>query len=305
VPTSQSAPAENQAALPSGYRAFDSGSSGFRLALAPGWSGPQIEVQSTILTDPSGRGRFLIHYESATTQDLDAAAAIAMIELTGGTGGARTSSQDTVVAGLRGRQIIASFLAGGAVARIEVYVMVDPDRFWFLALASPQEVFDSDRVDFERMVLSFGFKVALPVPEARVALGRPAPVFDLRGPAGSRLVLAAVRGPVVVNFFASWCPSCREEMPMLQARVDRSNGRFTVMGITVHDDTIAVPGFIREAGVRFPVGYDTSGETASRYVVGGVPATFFLDARHVLRQTVIGPLTADSLERGLKSAGAA
>lgn len=94
-------------------------------------------------------------------------------------------------------------------------------------------------------------------------------------------------------------------MPLLQSRADRSGGRLTIVGIATHDDPGTVPGFLKEVGVRFPVGYDSNGETTARYQVPGVPATFFLDAKHILRQTVVGPLTKDSLEAGLRAAGVA
>lgn len=287
-------------ALPEGYARYDSAKLGFLLGLPPGWSTSSEQPEGVAFRDPSGQGTVLVHVESADTRRLDEAMGLVMYELTGGTAGNLVSRSDTRVAGLPAKQLIASFVAGGVVERIETHVLIDSERIWSLTLATPPDVFDGDRVDYERMVLTFRLKASRLTPAARAAEGRPAPAFDLPAPASKRLTLASLKGPLVLNFFASWCPSCREEMPLLQSRVDRAQGRFQVAGIATHDDPAAADAFARELKMRFPIGFDANGQVADRYQVGGLPVTFFLDSSHVLRRTVVGPLSKDTLEDGLR-----
>jgi len=109
----------------------------------------------------------------------------------------------------------------------------------------------------------------------------------------------------VVNFFASWCAPCREEMPLLAQRAKAAGGRFTVLGMDTQDDASRVPDFLKGLGVGFPIGYDRDGRLSQAYLLPGVPGTFFLDSRHVVRDLVYGPLTAESLQHGLRAAGMA
>jgi len=128
---------------------------------------------------------------------------------------------------------------------------------------------------------------------------RPAPPEDRRaapelvlprldGP--GRLRLAEYRGrPVVVNFWASWCGPCREEMPML-ARFAQGQRRVAVLGVAVNDAPSDSRAFAREAGVRFPLGVDRDAATAGRFGVSGLPVTVFVDAQGRVVRTVAGPV---------------
>jgi hypothetical protein len=94
-------------------------------------------------------------------------------------------------------------------------------------------------------------------------------------------------------------------MPLLASRAATAARRFTVLGVDTRDDTSAVPGFLKELKVGFAVGYDSTGEVGDHYQLPGVPATFFLDSKHVLRKSVLGPLSSETLEQARWTAGAA
>ena len=282
--------------LPAGYTAYDGGKLGFRFELAGGqvpanWDGVSF-------ADPSGQGTLLVHVEQARSADLDAATGVVMFELTDGGGVPHASMADSRLAGRPASWVKGDFTAAGPAQRIEAIVMLEGGRAWVLALAGPAASLATDEAAFDAMRASFQLRSApvLPPAPAEVALDRPAPGFA---------ELDRIKGPVVLNFFASWCGPCREEMPLLAQRAKAAGGRFTVLGMDTQDDTSKVPDFLKGLGVGFPTGYDRDGHLYQAYLLPGVPGTFFLDAHHVVRDLVYGPLTADTLQRGLHAAGAA
>jgi cytochrome c biogenesis protein CcmG/thiol:disulfide interchange protein DsbE len=237
----------------------------------------------------------LVHLEPAASADLTATAGVVMFELTGGSGASGGSESDGTLAGLPARRARGGFDAGGATQRIDALVAVESGRAWALVLAGRPEPVARDQADFDRMAATFrltGRQAALP---ARAALGQPAPRFA---------ELDRIRGPVVLNFYATWCAPCRQEMPMLAQRAAQSRGRFTVLVMETRDDPALGPGFLKELGLNFgSAGYDPDGKLSEQYQLPGVPGTFFLDSRHVVRQWVLGPLTASSLDAGIRDSG--
>jgi thiol-disulfide isomerase/thioredoxin len=282
--------------LPAGYSLFDGGKLGFRFGLPSGWQQAAPPSPDGVnFTDPSRLGSLLVHIGHARSTDLDVAAGAAMFDLTGGSGAAGGGATGTTLAGRPARWVRGGFEAAGAMQQIEAVVMVEGGRAWVLALAGPAERVSVDDADFGRMRASFQL-LATPSLPPQVALDAPAPTFS---------ELSRIQGPVVLNFFASWCGPCRQEMPLLAQRARASGGRFTVLGVDTQDDASQVPGFLKGLGVRFPVGYDRDGHLGQEYLLPGVPATFFLDSRHVVRDLVYGPLATDTLQHGLRAAGAA
>jgi thiol-disulfide isomerase/thioredoxin len=283
-------------ALPSGFSLYDGGPLGFRFGLAPGWHRAAAPAPDGVnFADASNRGALLVHVGRARSADLGAATGAAMFDLTGGSGAAGGSESATTLAGRTARRVQGGFEAAGAMQRIEAVVMVDGGLAWVLALAGPPDRFSADGPDFDRMRASFQLLARRPSLPVQVASDQPAPGFP---------ELDRIRGPVVLNFFASWCGPCRQEMPLLAQRARASGGRFTVLGMDTQDDASKVPAFLKEVDVSFPTGYDRDGHLSQAYLLPGVPGTFFLDSRHVVRDLVYGPLTAASLQQGLRAAGA-
>ena len=118
-------------------------------------------------------------------------------------------------------------------------------------------------------------------------LGHPSRQLSLRAYAGK---------PVIVNFFASWCPPCRHETPLLARFYRGGHGRITMIGIDVNDPAGAALAFVRKTGVSYPVGVDAPPmPTAAAYNVSGLPQTFFLNARHQIVKRVFGAVTSHEL----------
>lgn len=133
-------------------------------------------------------------------------------------------------------------------------------------------------------------------PAARV--GAFAPDFTL--PAledGRPLRLSDFRGrAVVINFWATWCPPCRVEMPALQ-QAQRDMPDVVVLGVNQQESADIVSRFMREQGLDFPIALDTAGEVNRVYRVRALPTTCFVDRSGVIRDIVYGgPLTRALIE---------
>ncbi len=143
-----------------------------------------------------------------------------------------------------------------------------------------------------------------------VELDELAPDFRLTDLDGRVVMLSDFRGKtVVLNFWASWCPPCREEMPEFQALWDERGAEgsddLVVLAVNfLRDDSVsAATNFIQANDFTFPVIFDTTrGEVAQRYGVRGLPATFFIDRNGIVRTTALGPVFGNLLETGIADA---
>jgi cytochrome c biogenesis protein CcmG, thiol:disulfide interchange protein DsbE len=133
------------------------------------------------------------------------------------------------------------------------------------------------------------------VAEIRV---RPAPDFGLRLFDGRSFRLSEQRGRVVlVNFWASWCPPCHDEAPVLESawRAYRDRG-VVLVGVDVWDSEADARAFLRQYGVTYPNGPDGSGEILIDSGVTGIPETYFVDREGQLVRRWIGPLSPRQVE---------
>ncbi len=133
---------------------------------------------------------------------------------------------------------------------------------------------------------------------ARVAplAGNAAPPLTGFTLGGQPFTLTAYAGrPVLVNFWASWCEPCAAELPALQALAQRGH---VVIGVNVGEAAAIAAAWLADRGVTFPNVADPDGRLAFSYRVRGLPATFVIDERSIIRRTVYGPvLTLSDLER--------
>lgn len=130
--------------------------------------------------------------------------------------------------------------------------------------------------------------------------GFPAPAFSLETFDGESISLADLQGQaVIVNFWASWCPPCRAEMPAIQNVYDdyRAGGLVVLaVNASAGDNLADAQAFLSANGLTFPVLLDRDGAVGALYRVSVLPTTFFIDKRGVIRAVVIGgPLSEASL----------
>jgi len=109
--------------------------------------------------------------------------------------------------------------------------------------------------------------------------GRSAPDFALKSSTGENLRLSEYRGEVVmVNFWATWCGPCRQEMPLLDELYQRyERVGFNLLGVNIDDDSRKAMKMIEELGVNFPVLFDSRKEVSKLYEVEAMPVTVLID----------------------------
>lgn len=109
--------------------------------------------------------------------------------------------------------------------------------------------------------------------------GKPAPDFALKSSTGENLRLSEYRGDVVmINFWATWCGPCRQEMPLLDQLYTRyERVGFNLLGVNIDDDSNRAMDMIRELGVNFPVLFDARKEVSKLYDVDAMPVTVLID----------------------------
>ena len=187
-----------------------------------------------------------------------------------------------------GRQLLVGALAVMVVAIVGVAIttplgntanspaIVDP-------LATPFIIGDAP---------SAGLQAGQQAPELTVDLGNGSS-YQLTDLEGQPITLAALRGKVVwLNFFASWCPPCQQETPILRSIADDYDDRgLAVVGISVQETTVNdVKAYADRYRLRYTIGFDGSGHVLREYKVFALPTQLFLDTNGVIQQIVSGPV---------------
>jgi cytochrome c biogenesis protein CcmG/thiol:disulfide interchange protein DsbE len=130
----------------------------------------------------------------------------------------------------------------------------------------------------------------------------PAPDFTLTGFDGRQVTLSDLRGQVVViNFWASWCPPCREEAAYLEATWrDYQESGVVFIGVDYVDTEAEALAYLREFAITYLNGSDVGTRISQAYRIQGVPETFFVGRDGQLRGVKIGPLAPPELEERIE-----
>ena len=128
-------------------------------------------------------------------------------------------------------------------------------------------------------------------------VGKPAPEISMPLLGGGKFELSAHLGsPIVINFWASWCPPCRQESPLLErtwrAYADRG---VLFVGVDIQDDPEDALAYVDEFDLTFPNGMDRDGKITVDYGVIGLPVTFFIGAKGIVEGRFVGALREDRL----------
>lgn len=132
-----------------------------------------------------------------------------------------------------------------------------------------------------------------------------APDFTVLDKDGNTVKLSDFRGkPVVLNFWATWCPPCKQELPDFNQAAETYKDEIVFLMVNLTDgqrDTVdSVKVFVADNGYTFPVYFDTAYSAASAYRIESIPTTYFINAKGEAVNYKIGMMTAAELESGIR-----
>ena len=126
----------------------------------------------------------------------------------------------------------------------------------------------------------------------------PAPNFSLQNRQGQSVSLQELKGEVVmINFWASWCAPCREEMPLLNTMYEKYKPLgFTLLGVNVEEDSEPAKALLKEIAVNFPILFDNKNEVSKMYNLVAMPSSVFVDRNGNIRYVHAGYKAGDEAE---------
>lgn len=138
---------------------------------------------------------------------------------------------------------------------------------------------------FRSLATLLSLTALLLMPVTGMSISGKAPDFTLKSRDGKNLRLSDYRGQVVmINFWASWCGPCRQEMPLLEDLYKRySKLGFTIVGVNVDTDSSKANNYLKDVTVSFPIVYDTSNNVSKTFNVNAMPTTVIVDRNGNMR----------------------
>ncbi|MCJ7732949.1 MAG: TlpA family protein disulfide reductase [Anaerolineales bacterium] len=141
---------------------------------------------------------------------------------------------------------------------------------------------------FSRLPISAGFQTSIEAPQN----GFQAPGFTLSTLEGKELDLEDLRGnPIILNFWASWCPPCRAEMPDFQQtyqEFQETDLQIIAINATDQDSLKGMMAFVNQHNLKFPIILDSTGETSQAYHVHSLPTSYFIDREGRIKDIIVG-----------------
>ncbi|WP_298826856.1 redoxin domain-containing protein [uncultured Planococcus sp.] len=142
----------------------------------------------------------------------------------------------------------------------------------------------------------------LPTDEG-LAIGEKAPDFQLTTLDGEKVKLSDYQGKkVMLNFWATWCPPCRAEMPHMQSYYDEQaedeNVVILAVNLTTKDKGLGkIEEFVEEFGLEFPIPMDENGDVGSTYQAASIPTSYMIDTNGRIQNKVVGPMDEPMMEQ--------
>jgi len=146
---------------------------------------------------------------------------------------------------------------------------------------------------------------ATPLPAPAAVVGAPAPDFTLADLSGHSVSLSGFKGQVVLlNFWATWCPPCKLEMPTLQQHsVDYKDQGLVVVGVEAGEPKADVQDFANNLRLTFPILPDEKATVTDMYRVTALPTTFIIDRQGIIVQQAMGMLSSEQVDGYLAQLG--
>lgn len=134
-------------------------------------------------------------------------------------------------------------------------------------------------------------------------VGKEAPDFTLKSLDGKDVKLSSLRGKaVMINFWATWCPPCRSEIPTIAQMykdTHSASASYEILGVATQSDDPTIRAFTQEFNMNFVVLPDAESRITSLYHVLPIPTTFFIDKEGIVRYTQVGPVDRPLMEKWL------
>src|SRR3989338_4165724 len=142
-------------------------------------------------------------------------------------------------------------------------------------------------------------------PNVGLEVGNKAPNFVLATLEGKKLSLWEFAGKkaVILNFWATWCPPCKKEMPLLQRyyeKFDQDSYNLEILAINMQEDPALVKEWIKDFSMTYTILLDPAEQAKSSYNIYAKPTTFFIDKTGIIRAKKLGQLTEDELDANFK-----
>ncbi len=164
----------------------------------------------------------------------------------------------------------------------------------------------SGRVVFILLAVVLLGLLAVPActPSSAVSVGELAPDFTLVDLEGNQVSLSDFRGKTVfINFWATWCPPCRAEMPEIEAIYQEYTDKdVVVIGVDLWQSDDVVRQYIQEDGYSWTFVTDTTGVVTANYEVKAIPTSFFIDKEGIIQVVHVGMMTKRVIEDELAKA---
>lgn len=130
--------------------------------------------------------------------------------------------------------------------------------------------------------------------------GDKAPNFELQTSLGNKIKLSQMAGKkVILNFWATWCPPCKAEMPNIQEFYHEQKGHgvevFSVNLTSAEKDPNSVGKFVHDYGLTFPVVLDRNGTIGEQFQAFTIPTSYIIDTKGIIRKKIIGPMDKEMM----------
>jgi peroxiredoxin len=129
-----------------------------------------------------------------------------------------------------------------------------------------------------------------------LSIGSKAPDFELKTLSGENVKLSDYRGKkVMLNFWATWCAPCKEEMPDMEEFYQQNGKEIEILAVNI-DPQFNVQQFVNEFGITFPILLDDKDEVNTMYQLLTIPTTYFIDEKSIIRHKYLTTMTQDIMK---------
>jgi peroxiredoxin len=150
------------------------------------------------------------------------------------------------------------------------------------------------------MVHAIGKEDAQSGSKTGLEVGNTPPDFKLNTLSGETVKLSDYKGKkVMLNFWATWCPPCKAEMPEMQKFYETNKDKVEILAVNI-DTQNDVKGFVENAGLTFPILLDEKNEVNKDYQIVSIPTTFFINEKGVITQKFIGQMKLEDMEKNTR-----